>query len=94
LIQIVKITQHTLLDFYLYVNPTVAGDFSRDIAAIRSHFFAIYQFLFYAATNNFKESLLKKAAFIPFANSCLAERRMIWYLLSEFETAKPAIRNV
>ena len=58
-VEIVKIAQHTLLDFYLYVNPAVAGDFSGDIAAIRGHFFAIYQFLLYAATNNFKESLLE-----------------------------------
>ena len=94
MIQIVKIAQHTLLDFYLYVNPAVAGDFSGDIAAIRGHFFAIYQLLLYAAANNFKEGLLEKAAFIPFTNSCFAERRMIWYLLSELETAKPAIRNI
>ena len=93
MIQIVKITQHTLFDFYLYVNSAAAGNFS-GIAAIRGHFFAIYQFLVYAATNNFKESLLEKAAFIPLTNPCFAECRMIWYPLSGLETAKPAIRNV
>ena len=41
-----------------------------------------------------RESLLEKVAFIPLSNSCFAEHRMIWYLLSELETAKPAIRNV
>ena len=71
-----------------------AGNFGGDIAAIRGHFLAIYQFLVYAATNNFKESLLEKAAFIPLTNPCFAECRMIWYPLSGLETAKPAIRNV
>ena len=52
--------QHTLFDFYLCVGPAVSGDFSGDVAAIRGYFFAIYQFLLYAATNYFKESLLEK----------------------------------
>ena len=93
-LQLVKMAQHTLFDFYLCVGPAVSGDFSGDVAAIRGYFFTIYQFLLYAATNNFKEGLLEKASFIPFTNSCFAELRMIWYLLSELETAKPAIGNV
>lgn len=60
LIQIVEIAQHTLFDFYLYIYPAVLKNFSGNIAAIRGHFFAIYQLLVYAVTNNFQESLLKK----------------------------------
>ena len=94
LIQIVKIAQHTLLDFNFYVDPAVAWNFGRDVAAIGGHLFAVYQFLFHAAPDNFQKDLSEQAALIPLVDSCFAKCRMIPYLFSTLKVPKPTISNV